>query len=342
MRLLIITQAVDRDNPVLGFFHRWIEEFAKHCEFITVICLERGRYNLPANVKVLSLGKENGESKLKYLKNFYKYIWQERKNYDRVFVHMNQEYVLLGSLFWKLWGKKVAMWRNHATGNFFTRLAVYLSDKVFCTSPQSYTAQFSKTEIMPVGINTDFFTPDSSVIKKTSSILFLGRIAPVKKVEIFIDALNELQKLNVQFFATIAGEALPRDTEYERKIKNKVSEYELTDRVKFIGSVTQEQARQLYREHELYVNLTAAGSMDKTIFEAMACGSIPLVVNPFFHNQLPESFVLPGDFTSIELADYLEKIFKKTEDKSEDLSSVILQLVNKHDLGSLIKLLLTA
>ena len=59
-------------------------------------------------------------------------------------------------------------------------------------------------------------------------------------------------------------------------------------------------------------------------------------------NQLPESFVLPGDFTSVELADYLEKIFKKTEDKPEDLSSVILQLVNKHDLGSLIKLLLTA
>jgi hypothetical protein len=60
MKLLIITQKVDINDPILGFFHRWIEEFAKHCEKITVICLYKGTYNLPNNVKVLSLGKEEG------------------------------------------------------------------------------------------------------------------------------------------------------------------------------------------------------------------------------------------------------------------------------------------
>ena len=56
-RLLITTQAVDLDDPVLGFFHRWIEEFAKHCESISVICLKEGRHDLPDNVHVYSLGK---------------------------------------------------------------------------------------------------------------------------------------------------------------------------------------------------------------------------------------------------------------------------------------------
>ena len=132
MKLLIITQTVDKNDPILGFFHRWIGEFAKNFEKVTVICLEMGEHHLPKNVKVLSLGKEAGRSKFQYLFKFYKYILQERKNYDAVFVHMNQEYVLLGWKFWKLWDKKIFLWRNHAKGNLFTRLAVLLSDKVFC------------------------------------------------------------------------------------------------------------------------------------------------------------------------------------------------------------------
>ena len=83
MKLLIITQKVDINDDVLGFFHRWIEEFAKHCEKITVICLQKGEYNLPDNVKVLSLGKEGAMAKIKYALNFYKYIWQERKTMMR-------------------------------------------------------------------------------------------------------------------------------------------------------------------------------------------------------------------------------------------------------------------
>lgn len=59
MRLLIVTQKVDKNDPILGFFHRWIEEFSKHCEKLTVICLQAGEFKLPANVTVLSLGKEN-------------------------------------------------------------------------------------------------------------------------------------------------------------------------------------------------------------------------------------------------------------------------------------------
>src|SRR5581483_12297211 len=90
MKLLILTQKVDKNDPVLGFFHGWLREFANHFEFITVIALGVGEYELPQNVRVLSLGKESGVSKLKYLSRFYKYIWQERKNYEKVFVHMNQ------------------------------------------------------------------------------------------------------------------------------------------------------------------------------------------------------------------------------------------------------------
>lgn len=302
MKLLIITQKVDKNDPILGFFHRWIEEFAKQCESVIVICLEQGEYNFPKHVKVLSLGKENRNSKVRYLVLFYKYIWQERHNYDSVFVHMNQEYVLLGWKFWKLWGKKIFLWRNHAKGNWSTRLAVLFSNKVFCTSPQSFTAKFKKTQIMPVGIDTDFFKPNPGVVRIPNSILFLGRIAPVKRVVEFVDWLGELKRQGREFSVTIAGESLPRDTSYEKLVRDRVAKLGLTNRVRFIGPVTQTEAVKLYQSHETYVNMTPAGSYDKTIFEAVACGAKLIVHNP----DLKNDFNI-GDHSLKSLIDKLEK-----------------------------------
>ena len=82
MKLLICTQVVDKNHPILGFFHRWIEEFAKHCDTVEVICLFEGEHTLPANVHVHSLGKEEGKNRLKYLIRFYAYIWNLRNEYD--------------------------------------------------------------------------------------------------------------------------------------------------------------------------------------------------------------------------------------------------------------------
>ncbi|MDO8729334.1 MAG: hypothetical protein Q7K26_05655 [bacterium] len=273
MKLLIVTQKVDRNDPILGFFHRWIEELANNFEKVTVICLGKGEFNLP-RVKVLSLGKGEGVSKLTYLFRFYKYIWGERNNYDAVFVHMNQEYVLLGWKVWFILGKKIYLWRNHAKGNLLTDLAVLLSNKVFCTSPSSYTARFKKTKIMPVGIDTNFFKPDPNIIREKNSVLLLGRISPVKKVIEFIDWVK-----SGSYRATIAGPILAEDKEYGALILKS-----LTPNIKYIGPVTQEEARKLYQTHEIYANFTSAGSMDKTIFEAVACGAKLIVHNPDLKN----------------------------------------------------------
>jgi glycosyltransferase involved in cell wall biosynthesis len=275
MRLLILTQKVDKNDPILGFFHRWVEEFAKNCEVVIVICLEKGEYHLPENVQVFSLGKERGISRFKYVRNFYKYIIKEKENYDSVFVHMNQEYVILGGLLWKFWQKKIYLWRNHAYGNLVTDIAITLSDKVFFTSSRSYTARSKKAVKMPAGIDTDFFKPNDKM-RKSKTILFLGRISPVKRVLEFI----ELLKGQNFSYATIVGNALPKDLEYEKLVREKVFQYDLDDRVKFVGAVSKEEALKLYQSHERYVNMTLAGSLDKTILEAASCGTQVMVENP--------------------------------------------------------------
>lgn len=283
MKILILTQKVNKNDPILGFFHWWLEEFSKRFEKITVICLEKGEYSLPENVKVFSLGKESGKSKIKYVFNFYKYIWQERKNYDAVFVHMNQEYVILGCKLWKLWGKKIYFWRNHPRGNFFTRIAVWISNKVFYTSPQSFVARFKKSVQMPVGINTELFKPHDSKFMIHNSILSLGRISPIKNIDKLIEAVILLDKEGVDFKLDIVGDPVNKeDKGYQEKLFEMAKPLVDKGKIKFIPAVSQDEAVKMYQTHQIFVNLTPSGSFDKTILEAVACDCVPIVRNSYF------------------------------------------------------------
>ena len=279
MKILVLTQKVDFADPILGFFHNWLMELASNFQEMRVICLEAGQFSLPANVKLLSLGKESGASRFKYLFRFYKYIWQERKNYDVVFVHMNQEYVLLAGWLWYFLGKKIFLWRNHPRGNFLTKLAIMLSDKVFCTSDKSFTAIYRKTVLLPVGIDTDSWQADSGVPKIPRSILALGRISEIKRLKYLIEALIQLKAKAVPFKATIVGSAISiLDKQYERSLKDKAQSLIKSGDLEFVSAVSQSEAISFYQSHQIYVNLTPVGSMDKTIFEAMAC-ELPVIIN---------------------------------------------------------------
>lgn len=298
MRLLIITQKVDLDDPVLGFFHAWIAKLAENFETMTVIALGVGRYDLPRNVKVFSLGKEKGGNKLSYIFQFFRFCFFPPLSvrggggsYDSVFVHMNQEYILLGGLFWKMLGKKVFFWRNHVKGNILTRIVVWLSDKVFYTSPSSYTAKFKKSIQMPVGIDAEKFKAQNEK-HKTNSILMLGRVSPIKNVHLAIEAARILKDRGVKFNLDIVGNpANPEDSEYKKKLIQDSKDLIGSGHINFYPAVPNHKTPEIYGSHEIYMNLTPEGSMDKTILEAVACGCIPLVINPYFKSIFDQKMI---------------------------------------------------
>jgi len=317
LRLLILTQKIDVSDDILGFMHGWVAELAKHFEKIVVIALSAGEYHLPENVAVLSLGKESGESSIKYLVRFYKYIWQKRKEYDAVFVHMNQEYVLLGGPLWRGWGKKVTLWRNHPKGGFLARLAVFISHIVFCTSKFAFVARFKKTKIMPVGVDTNFFTTDPAAARQKNSVLFFGRLSPIKKPDILIRALELLKKEEIDFSAKIIGNAPERDQKYLEKIKQEITDNNLSESVQLGKGVPNIQAPEVFNHFELFVNLTPSGSLDKTIFEAMACGSLVLMSNKSLFGEVDERLFFDG--TPEGLAEKIKSTFNMDSQEKQRL-----------------------
>ena len=294
MKLLIVTQAVDTEDRALGFFHQWIGEFAKRAECVQVICLKEGKHELPSNVSVRSLGKEGGASRVKYIFNFYRHIWRARREYDIVFVHMNEEYVLLGGLFWRMAGKRVVLWRNHKMGSWRTRVALALADVVCHTSPQAFVASSAKAVRMPIGIDTSFFTAPAEP-KPRNTILFLGRLDVVKNAKLFLRALQLLANKGADFSADLYGDPTDSESLYAKECVALAAPLVSRGVLALHKGVPHVQTPGLYRNHGIYVNLTPSGSFDKTIGEAMASGCVVVCANQALNGVINSAFLVQNN-----------------------------------------------
>lgn len=342
VKLLFITQKIDKDDDVLGAYHRWLEELAKKLETINVICLFKGRVELPKNVKVFSLGKEDGRSRIKYVYRFYKYIWNLRREYKTVFVHMNPVYILLGGLFWKLSNKKIFLWYNHPLGNLLARVGIFLSNNVFCTSSYSFSAKYRKTVLMPAGIDTGFFKPMPEVSKNYKQVLYLGRISPIKHIDCLIKAAELLNNQGIDFEVLIVGSpASDADKRYDQELKIMAGSLVNSDRVVFEKSVANHKTPAIYNGSNVFVNLTPTGSFDKTILEAMACESLILVSNKSLEQFLTPELVSwcmfkEGDVTDLnkKLSSLLSLPNNLREKMGRELRMIV---IKNHNLDSLIE-----
>lgn len=344
MKLLIITQKVDKNDSVLGFFHGWIVEFAKHCEKLIVICLYKGEYDLPENVKVLSLEKENGRNRLKYIFKFYKYIWKYRKDYDNIFVHMNQIYVLMGGFFWKIYGKKIGLWYTHKRVNILLKIAEKISDIIFTASNSSFRLFSKKLKVMGHGIDTNIFCPDSyNLDKNIFEIISIGRISPVKKYEQLIDAIELLLlediKLEKGFTVKIIGEPITdNDKIYFDLIRKNIKYKKLDNVIHFIGPVSNYEIVNYLRNSKLFLHMSQTGSLDKAILEAMACGVLVISNNDSVKNDLLSNYHNLFCYENVEdLTTKIKNIINMDEDLykkyREKLRNIV---VEKHNLKVLI------
>ncbi len=283
MKILIITQVLDTNHPILGFFHRWVEEFAHQCTELHVIALQVGEYNLPSNVVVHSLGKEQGQSRIKYLCRFYRLIWKYRKEYDSVFVHMNQMYVVLGAPVWRLLRKKIGLWYAHGTVSRSLKFAVYLADTIFTSTPQGLQIETPKRKIVGQGIDMELFSYKERTPNKIPQFIVDGRIAPSKNIDVLLHACALVRDSGQKFTFTIVGAPITlAEHAYAKELKNLVKELNLNNHVHWQGGVTHAQLVPLLHASDLYIHDGATQSLDKVLVQAVVTGLPTISSNTAF------------------------------------------------------------
>lgn len=342
MRLLVLTQKVDRHDANLGFFHAWLEKLAEGVETLTVICLEKGECQLPANVTIVSLGKEQKTERytlnaIGYIYRFYCYLFQYRKKYDAVFVHMNPEYAILGGLFWRLSNKKVLLWYTHKAVNLRLRIAEKFVDTVFTVSKESFRLPSKKVKVVGHGIPVDAILVRKESESDTVQLLSVGRLSPVKDIETIILACRTVKQ---PFHLTVIGDAItPADVSYKQSLVQLVHQLGLEKRVRFLGGMTHDLLSEEYAKYQIFIHTSKTGSIDKVVLEALASGLQVITSSEAFQSfgDLVHHFK-PNNPT--DLAQCIEKI----------VTSGILRRPNNngrefvkshHDLGHLVRRIIT-
>ena len=164
-----------------------------------------------------------------------------------------------------------------------------------------------------------------------NSILFLGRMAPVKRPDLLIEVLRDLEDSGVAFSATLIGDPKDEDINYYESLKSSVNVSNISSRVKFEKAIQHDQTVEAYNKHQIFVNLSSSGMYDKTIIEAMMCGAIVLVSNKNLVGEISDKCIFEEGNRS-ELKEKLATLLALSEVEVESLRLELKNFALKHSL----------
>jgi D-inositol-3-phosphate glycosyltransferase len=257
--------------------------------------------------------KELGAYIPEFLTNFYEFLNQEKLSYDLVSCHYYMSGIIgmdikkkLGFPF-TITFHTLALMKNLVARTEDEKedverikaelLLVQEADKVIATSENDaeylatlYDCPYSKIEVLIPGVNLSVFTRmDRAAAKKKihadpdhEVILFVGRIEPLKGIDIIIYAIKILLEKNPSLRVclwVVGGNSSEIQDNWSDELKKlekirKVLKIETS--VKFVGRKHQSELPDYYNAAKLVVMPSHYESFGITALEAMACG-VPVI-----------------------------------------------------------------
>lgn len=114
-------------------------------------------------------------------------------------------------------------------------------------------------------------------IGKKFSILLAGILLPHRRFEDLIDAVVILQKDGYSIEVDIIGDE-SQNKEYATQLKERVHSLNLSNRIRFLGKVSESELLKHYGSHDIFIFSSHLQSWGLAVFEAMASG-LPVIVS---------------------------------------------------------------
>ena len=140
-----------------------------------------------------------------------------------------------------------------------------------------------KVEVIPCGVDTDLFNPiDRNVAKEKLGIsasrvaLYVGRIEPLKGLEILIRAVTQIHSDEGLSLIIVGGD--PDADEEIIRLKQIILALRMESSISFIGAVDQQELPLYYNASDVLVIPSYYESFGLVALEAMACG-IPVIAS---------------------------------------------------------------
>ncbi len=271
MKLLFLTQTLDRRDAVLGFVSRWIQGLARSCDSVRVVALEVGdTSDLPDNVSWREVGRQGRLGRYLRYKSFLREAFG-RDGYDVVLGHMVPRYTLVAHGPARRFGAREYLWYTHSGVDARLRKAVTRVEKVFTASEESLRLQTSNRVVTGHGIDLDHFDSKARPVTSPRRLLSVGRLTPRKDPLTILAALSELVEEGQDLALDLVGAGLTgSDEDYGQAVRSRIEELQLGSRVKLHGAVPYVEIPGCYQAATVVINASLTGSLDKVTLEAMA------------------------------------------------------------------------
>ncbi|WP_049914731.1 glycosyltransferase [Haloterrigena salina] len=165
---------------------------------------------------------------------------------------------------------------------------------------------------VPNGVNLERFDVD---VDRRDEILFLGRLAPKKRVSDLIDAFNRIADDVPETDLVIVGTGPKSD-----ELKAQANRLGIDDRVRFEGRVSDEAIPRYYRRARLFVLPSVWEGHPLTLLEAWA-GEVPVITSDVegiaeFVDHEETGYLVPPKSPS-ELADAIQYALSNGDEREE-------------------------
>jgi hypothetical protein len=292
VRLLLLNLKCDPDDPPIAFACEWIEEIAGRCEAVYVITNYLGDYTPPANVTVRSLGGEtNTPDPIRALR-----LWRwsfealTRWRADLCFAHMAPLFMLMTAPLCRLTGRPSVLWYAHRHVDWMLTLTVALVDACVTSTPAALNVKSPKIRVLSQGVSTAPIMGVGATARDPGicRIVTLGRVSPVKRLELQIGAVALLPpELRETVRLEIVGDAVnPGDDQYLDGLRAQARDLGIEDQVEFTPSIAFRDTPGLWRRADLAMNTAPLGAIDKAALEPMAAGLPCVTANASFITAL--------------------------------------------------------
>lgn len=298
LRLLFVTQELDRASTNLAVAHTWAAELARQADAVHVVAARVGEVDLPPNVSVYGLGRERGRSRGLAAMAFGAVSTRLilRRRVHVVLAHMVPAYAVALAPLTRVANVPLALWYASHGLTPMLRRANRMIDAALTASFDSYPITSERAYVLGHGIDTGRFQPPDERTPGNGPVIGMaGRLTPLKGFEPGITALAELRRGSCpEARLRIAGEPFyPSDQAYVDELKSLADTLGVRNAVEFVGAVRGDAMAGFYGSLDVFVNWRAQPALDKTGLEALACATPLITNNRAYRGVLGEHW---GDF----------------------------------------------
>jgi glycosyltransferase involved in cell wall biosynthesis len=287
MRVLMLTQALDPADPLLAFTVDWVRALARRVSHVDVICLRASGPPPASNVTAWPIGERHEASRMRRLVALERAVLRLVGKADVVFTHMVPRYACCAGPIAAAARRPLLLWYVHRRDSLELRIASRFSRIVATAAPQ--TLPFATDKLRPLGhgVNSGFFSPgEAPSAASPPEILFVGRVAPIKRQDALVRALSHLDRAHGDVRVAFVGGVANR--QYDASVRALATEIGWAERVQFAGPQSAAGVREACRRATVAVNLSPDGLFDKAAIESMMVGTPTVVASSAFDHLLGE------------------------------------------------------